>query len=102
WLRRETAYQGLIVSDDLAMKALSGPVAGNARASINAGCDLVLYCPGDISGGQAAIDGAGPLSDRASVLWTAWVDTRPTPPQADAFALAAKLWALIETGAPVA
>jgi beta-N-acetylhexosaminidase len=102
WLRRETAYQGLIVSDDLAMKALSGPVDGNARASIHAGCDLILYCPGDIAGGQAAINGAGPMSQRAVALWTSWVNTRPTPPQADAFALAAKLWALIETGAPVA
>ncbi len=96
WLRRETGYRGLIASDDLAMKALGGAVDERARAAMAAGCDFVLYCPGDIQGGAAAIDGAGPLAPDAVALWAAWTAQRPTPPADDPFALANRLWAMLE------
>ncbi len=97
WLRDQTGYDGLIASDDLAMKALSGDLRERAEAAQAAGCDFVLYCPGDIPGGCEAIAGAGPATGRLLDRWGAWTATRPTPPHADAFQLAAELWAMLET-----
>lgn len=49
-LRNELTYQGVIVSDNLEMNALSRSVsAGDAAvAALNAGCDVVLICSGDV------------------------------------------------------
>jgi len=49
-LREELGYDGVILSDDLEMKAVSAhtPVPEAAVAAIRAGCDAVLVCQGDI------------------------------------------------------
>ncbi|MGC2397856.1 MAG: beta-hexosaminidase, partial [Rhodomicrobium sp.] len=39
---------GLLMSDDLSMRALSGMLAERARASFAAGCDLALHCNGNM------------------------------------------------------
>lgn len=43
-VRRSIGFHGLLVSDDLRMKALAGGVAATAAAALAAGCDLVLDC----------------------------------------------------------
>ena len=45
-LRGELGYRGLIVSDDLEMKAIADhhSIGGAAVQAITAGCDLVLVC----------------------------------------------------------
>lgn len=48
-IRGRIGYQGVLVSDDLAMQALSGAPADRATAALHAGCDLALYCPGDLA-----------------------------------------------------
>ncbi len=45
-IREELGFEGLMLSDDLSMGALSGTLAARARASLAAGCDLVLHCNG--------------------------------------------------------
>jgi beta-N-acetylhexosaminidase len=49
-LREELGYDGVILSDDLEMKAVSAhyPVPEAAVAAIRAGCDAVLVCQGDV------------------------------------------------------
>jgi beta-N-acetylhexosaminidase len=47
-IRGEIGFEGLLMSDDLSMKALDGPLALRARAALFAGCDLVLHCNGDM------------------------------------------------------
>lgn len=96
WLRGETGYAGLIASDDLAMRALPPDPEASARAARGAGCDVVLYCPGDAAGNAAAVAGAGPADDRLIDQWRAWTDRRASPPGRDATALAARLWAMLE------
>lgn len=49
-IRGEIGFTGTLVSDDLAMGALSGTFANRAQAALAAGCDVALYCPGDMAG----------------------------------------------------
>jgi beta-N-acetylhexosaminidase len=46
-VRGRIGFAGVLVSDDLAMGALSGSPVDRALACLEAGCDLALYCPGD-------------------------------------------------------
>lgn len=48
-MRGEIGFDGLLMSDDLSMRALSGPMAARAAAVIAAGSDLALHCNGDMS-----------------------------------------------------
>ncbi len=52
-IRGSIGFAGLLMSDDLAMKALSGTIAERARAVIAAGSDVVLACSGDPAEGEA-------------------------------------------------
>ncbi len=45
-MRGELGFDGLIMTDDISMKALSGSFAQKSRAAIRAGVDLVLHCHG--------------------------------------------------------
>lgn len=45
-VRGEIGFDGFLMSDDLCMKALSGPLAARADAVLEAGCDAVLHCNG--------------------------------------------------------
>ncbi len=46
-IRREIGFDGLLLSDDLSMAALQGPIGKRASAALLAGCDIVLHCNGD-------------------------------------------------------
>jgi beta-N-acetylhexosaminidase len=37
-----------LVSDDLSMAALQGPLAARAKAALLAGCDIALHCNGEL------------------------------------------------------
>jgi len=45
-IRRAIGFKGVLVSDDLCMKALEGDPGDLARQAIAAGCDIVLHCNG--------------------------------------------------------
>jgi beta-N-acetylhexosaminidase len=47
-IRQRIGFGGILVSDDLAMQALSGTPAQRALAALAAGCDIALYCAGDL------------------------------------------------------
>lgn len=64
-IRRAIGFRGVLVSDDLSMKALSGGFAERARVSLEAGCDLALHCNGDMAEMQAVAQGVFPMT-RAS------------------------------------
>jgi beta-N-acetylhexosaminidase len=46
-IRGSISFQGLLMSDDVSMNALQGTIAERTRASIAAGCDMILHCNGD-------------------------------------------------------
>lgn len=43
-IRGEIGFDGLLFTDDLRMKALSGDVASRVKGSFDAGCDIALCC----------------------------------------------------------
>ncbi|MDE3117230.1 MAG: beta-N-acetylhexosaminidase [Pseudomonadota bacterium] len=45
-IRGEIGFDGLLLSDDLSMQALSGRLSARAKAALFAGCDIVLHCNG--------------------------------------------------------
>jgi beta-N-acetylhexosaminidase len=45
-IRDDIGFDGLLLSDDLSMHALSGTLEARARRSFEAGCDLALHCNG--------------------------------------------------------
>jgi len=45
-IRGWIGFQGLLMSDDVSMNALEGTIAERSRASIAAGCDMILHCNG--------------------------------------------------------
>ena len=47
-IRGEIGFDGLLMSDDLSMKALDGPLEVRMRAALFAGCDVALHCNGDM------------------------------------------------------
>ena len=60
YIRGEIGFDGLLMSDDVSMKALSGDFADRARASLAAGCDVVLHCNG-VMDEMAPVAAAVPL-----------------------------------------
>jgi len=64
-IRGAIGCEALLLSDDLSMKALRGSFAERARASLDAGCDVVLHCNGEMDEMRAVADAARPLDDLA-------------------------------------
>jgi beta-N-acetylhexosaminidase len=48
-IRRRIGFDGLLVTDDLSMAALSGSLRNRAEAAFAAGCDMALHCNGRLS-----------------------------------------------------
>ena len=61
-IRGEIGFDGLLLSDDLSMKALRGTLAELARESVAAGCDIALHCNGKMEEMVQVAAGAPPLS----------------------------------------
>lgn len=65
-IRAEIGFDGLLVSDDLAMGAMAGFCTDPAGDSIRAGCDLVLHCTGVLAETAAILAACPQLSDHAA------------------------------------
>lgn len=82
-VRGELGIQGILLSDDLAMQALSGEPAARALAALEAGCDLALYCPGNLDGTRAVLQAVPPLAPslqaRLEGIMTTFAAAEPAP-----------------------
>ena len=47
-IRKKIKFKGIIISDDISMKALKFNLTKNAVKALEAGCNLVLHCNGNI------------------------------------------------------
>jgi len=61
-MRGLIGFDGLIVSDDLSMKALGGSFAERARGAFAAGVDVALHCNGDLDEANAVAGACPPLA----------------------------------------
>ena len=48
-IRGDIGFRGCLMSDDISMKALGGDFGDRSRRIIEAGCDIVLHCNGDMA-----------------------------------------------------
>ena len=64
-IRGEIGFDGLLMSDDVSMKALSGDFDEKTRAILAAGCDVVLHCNGVMDEMKAVATGCAALSPQA-------------------------------------
>jgi len=80
-VRGDIGFDNLLMSDDLSMHALTGPMHVRAAAVMAAGSDLALHCNGDLAEMVDAAAGAGPLVGHARERFDAAVKiTRSTQP----------------------
>jgi beta-N-acetylhexosaminidase len=71
-LRHELRYEGVIVSDDLEMKAIANEYTAPAAAvmAIDAGCDAFLICGGDVEKKAAALEALIHAVEQEHLEWT--------------------------------
>jgi beta-N-acetylhexosaminidase len=79
-IRDAIGFGGLLMSDDLSMRALSGSLDERTRAALAAGCDLVLHCNGRFDEMQAVAAAAPVLTGSAATRAAAALAAR-TPPE---------------------
>ncbi len=65
-IRGQIGFTGMLVSDDLTMKALSGDAATLARQALTAGCDAVLHCNGVFAETEALLRDCPPMGEEAA------------------------------------
>ncbi len=60
-IRGAIGFEGVLISDDLAMDALAGGMGARAAAALDAGCDLVLHCNGTVEEMRQVREAIGPI-----------------------------------------
>ncbi len=95
-IRRRIGFQGLLLTDDISMQALSGTIPERARAAITAGCDIVLHCNGTMEEMAGTVAATGPMTDAALRRAAAALALREMAEPIDTALLEAELEALLK------
>ena len=69
-IRGEIGFDGLLLSDDMSMKALNGALDNLTRRALEAGCDVALHCNGKMEEMRLVAAGAAPLSKAGEERYT--------------------------------
>ncbi|MEM6619170.1 MAG: beta-N-acetylhexosaminidase [Pseudomonadota bacterium] len=85
-IRGEIGFEGLLMTDDLSMQALTGSLGERASSSLLAGCDVVLHCNGVMDEMEPVAANTPRLEGRAAERADAALALRKSP---DAFDVAA-------------
>ncbi len=97
-IRGHIGFDGLLLSDDLSMRALGGTLGERVEKSLAAGCDIALHCNGEMAEMEAVREGARPLDAAASARLRRALDARKEPAEFDAAAGLAELDSLLGGG----
>ena len=95
-IRRDIGFDGLIMTDDISMQALQGPLDALSTQALAAGCDVVLHCNGVLAECEQVAAAAGTMTAAAQARAEAAVAARATPDAIDIQALAAELDCLMD------
>lgn len=68
-LREKLCFEGLILSDDLAMGALSLPLEERAHKALKAGADVALYCTGNLEDARIVCADLPALDSKSTARW---------------------------------
>jgi beta-N-acetylhexosaminidase len=85
-IRGFVGFQGLLMSDDVSMGALSGTIGERSKAAIAAGCDVVLHCNGKLDEMQEVAGNVPNLAGDAAARAVNALAARETPSEFDAIA----------------
>src|SRR3546814_3691714 len=75
-IRGRIGFDGLLMTDDIDMKALSGSAGEKAAAAVAAGCDVALDCWGRMDEMVEIAERLGEISDRSRARLDAAMATR--------------------------
>ncbi|MEX0645397.1 MAG: glycoside hydrolase family 3 N-terminal domain-containing protein, partial [Parvularculaceae bacterium] len=78
-IRKEIGFDGLLLTDDLKMKALGGPLAARSESAIKAGCDIAVCCNYTLAEKIDAAARTPNLAGRAAERAAAALSQRRTP-----------------------
>jgi beta-N-acetylhexosaminidase len=99
-IRRFIGFRGLLMSDDVSMKALSGTIAERSRAAFAAGCDVVLHCNGDLAEMTQVAGQAPTLAGKAAQRAEAALVHRKAPEEFDVEAARKMFTQMVASEAP--
>jgi beta-N-acetylhexosaminidase len=94
-IREQIGFDGLLMTDDISMKALSGSLGDLPRAAIAAGCDVILHCNGTLAERAEVAEAAGEMSGAAQTRAEAALAARLEPTELDIPACEADLHRLM-------
>ncbi|MCP5037554.1 MAG: glycoside hydrolase family 3 protein [Rhodobacteraceae bacterium] len=94
-IRGELGFHGLLMTDDISMSALQGPLGQRGRAALDAGCDLVLHCSGKRDEMHEVALAAGTLQEAAQERADKALNWRAAPIPIDIRAAEAEFHALM-------
>lgn len=83
-IRETIGLTGLVMCDDLGMKALAGTMAEKAAAVIAAGCDVALHCSGDLAEMEQVAANVPELAGKAAERFAAAIAMLREPQPFDA------------------
>ena len=89
-IRGRIGFDGLLMSDDLSMAALTGPIGARAAAALEAGCDVALHCNGALTEMVDVAGYVGPLQGHAARRATLAETARQAPEPIDLAAAEAR------------
>lgn len=95
-VRKRIGFDGLLLSDDIYMEALSGSIAERGTAALAAGCDVVLNCHGAVADMAEVAGALPPLSGEGAARLDRALAQTAGEPAADHAALIAKRDALLD------
>ena len=94
-IRGSIGFEGLLLSDDLSMDALTGGLGQRAAAAFEAGCDVALHCNGARAEMEAVADASGPMTDQSMARLARGEAMRGVPEPFDQAAALARLDSLL-------
>ncbi|WP_027243716.1 beta-N-acetylhexosaminidase [Leisingera daeponensis] len=94
-IREQIGFDGLIMTDDISMKALKGALTGITRDSLAAGCDVVLLCNAPLADRIAVAEAAGSMTAAAQTRADRALAARKPPADLDIQAAEDELAALM-------